>query len=107
MTKRILVSNIAKVFDVFGWFALATVSMKIQPQRVWEEQVDWDDSVTKKIQKTWHQWRVELPSLAFKGTPHYYFPKDVTIASLQVHGFSDAPREKLKSHGNNIIIILC
>ena len=36
VTKRILVCDIAKVFDVLGWFAPVTVSMKILLQRVWE-----------------------------------------------------------------------
>ena len=37
VTKRILVSDIAKVFDILGWIAPATVTMKIILQRVWEE----------------------------------------------------------------------
>ena len=90
MTKRILISDIAKVFDVFGWFAPATIGMKILPQRVWEQRVDWDDPVPETIQKTWHQWRSELPSLVHKGMPRCYFPKNVQVVSLQIHGFCDA-----------------
>ena len=36
VTKRILVSDIVKVLNVLGWFAPATVSMKILLQRVLE-----------------------------------------------------------------------
>ena len=36
VTKRVLVSDIVKVFNVLEWFAPATVSMKILLQRVWE-----------------------------------------------------------------------
>ena len=90
MTKRILISDIAKVFDVFGWFAPATIGMKILLQSVWEQRVDWDDPVPETIQKTWHQWRSELPSLVHKGMPHCYFPNNVQVVSLQIHGFCDA-----------------
>lgn len=60
LTKRILVSDMAKVFDVLGWFAPAIVAMKILLQKVWELGVDWDDAVPKTIQDAWAQWRSEL-----------------------------------------------
>ena len=34
LTKRKLVSDIAKVFDVLGWFAPSTIKVKILLQRV-------------------------------------------------------------------------
>ena len=37
VTKCILVSDIAKVFDVLGWFSPATICMKILLQRLWEQ----------------------------------------------------------------------
>ena len=36
MTKRMLVLDIAKVFDVLGWFSPAIVTMKILLQQLWE-----------------------------------------------------------------------
>ena len=92
VTKRILISDIAKVFDVFGWFAPAIISMKILLQRVWEENVDWDDPVPEAIQKTWHQWRSELPSLVCKGMPCCYFQR-MSKLCLFKHGFSDASED--------------
>lgn len=35
VTKRVLVSDIAKIFDILGWFAATTISMKILLQRLW------------------------------------------------------------------------
>ncbi len=40
VTKRILVCDIAKVFDVLGWFSPATIRVKILLQRLWEQRVD-------------------------------------------------------------------
>ena len=69
MTKRILVADIVKVFDVLGWFAPAVDSVKILLQQVWKEGIDWDDLVPETIQFSWQRWRFELPSLLHKGVP--------------------------------------
>ena len=90
VTKRILVSNIAKVIDVLGWFSPATICMKILLQRLWEQGVDWDDSVPKAIEEDWRRWRSELSHLSTIGIPCCYFPKEAAVYSVQLHGFSDA-----------------
>ena len=93
VTKRILVSDITKVFDVLGWFAPAVISVKILLQRVWEEGIVWDDPVLETIQLCWQQRRTELPSLLHKGVPRCYFPRHVQVVSLQIHGFSDTSED--------------
>ena len=75
VTKRALASDIAKVFDVLGWFSPATITMKILLQRLWE---------------SWRKWRSELSVLSTLGIPWCYFPKEATVCSVQIHGFSDA-----------------
>lgn len=97
MTKGVLISDITKVFDVMGWFAPATVAMKIILQRVWEKRVDWDDPVPEEIQRTWHQWRSKLPSLMYKSMPRRYFSKNAHIVSLKIHGFSDVSKDAFTS----------
>ena len=49
LTKHTLFSNIAKVFDILGWFSPATIKIKILLQRVWEAQVDRDELVPASI----------------------------------------------------------
>ena len=44
ITKRTLISDIAKIFDVLGWFFPSIIKMKILLQQLWELKVDWDDS---------------------------------------------------------------
>lgn len=56
LTKRRFVSDIAKVFNVFGWFAPTTIKMKILLQRLWELKIDWDDPVPPSIQEIWSKW---------------------------------------------------
>ena len=90
VTKRMLVSDIAKTFDVLGWFAPAVIKVKILLQRLWEQKVEWDDQVPTPIYDDWLQWRSELPLLSSKHIPRCYFSKDSHIATVQLHGFSDA-----------------
>ena len=43
-----IVSDVAKVFDVLGWFSPVTIEMKILLQRLWEIKLDWDDPIPDK-----------------------------------------------------------
>jgi hypothetical protein len=89
-----LVSDVVKVFDVLGWFAPATVRMKILLQRLWEQKSDWDDPVPAGIGELWTRWRKELPTLASKSI---HFPREAKVTSMQVHGFSDASEDAYDS----------
>ena len=90
LTKRSLVSDIAKTFDVLGWFSPTIITEKILLQRLWEEKVDWDDDVLMSVKEIWLRWRSELQLLSTKYIPRCYFPKDCQISSTEIHGFCDA-----------------
>jgi hypothetical protein len=49
ITKRALVSDIAKMYDMFGWFSPSTIKAKILLQQVWEKRIGWDDPVPSSI----------------------------------------------------------
>ena len=42
-TKRGIISDITRTFDVLGWLAPTIVVMKIMYQQVWEEKLEWDE----------------------------------------------------------------
>ena len=90
LTKRGLVSDIAKTFDVLGWFSPTMVKAKILLQRVWEVGVDWDQDISQYIAEEWLRWRMELKLLSKKHISRYYFHEDASIKELQLHGFCDA-----------------
>ena len=81
VTKRFLISDVSKTFDVFGWFAPSTILMKILFQRLWELKVDWDEEVPASIREPWIRWRSELNVLSVQLIPRCYFPKECTIVS--------------------------
>ena len=93
LTKRLLVSDIAKTLDVLGWFSPSIIKIKILLQRIWELKIDWDEIVPPEIEHTWRQWRTELTLLSDRHIPRCYFPKQSRIESVQLHGFSDASEE--------------
>ena len=90
LTKRLLVSDVAKTFDILGWFAPSIVKAKILLQRCWEQRLDWDDPVPSSIHDAWYNWRSELHLLTQKQIPRCYFDKSTQISSFELHGFCDA-----------------
>ena len=90
LTKRGLVSDIAKTFDILGWYSPTIVKAKILLQMLWSEKTGWDDPVPGTILEEWLQWRSELHLLSSHHIPRCYYPKGVTITFMQLHGFSDA-----------------
>ena len=94
LTKRALVSDIAKTFDVLGWFSPTIIKAKILLQQLWQQKVDWDDDVPSPIYDVWLQWRSQLDLLSEKHIPRCYFHKSSDqITSVQLHGFCDASED--------------
>ena len=89
-TKRLLTSDIAKMFDVLEWFSPTVIKAKILLQKLWVHKIDWDDIVPRDVLEIWRRWRSELQSLSNKCLPRCYFPKGVQKFSTQLHGFCDA-----------------
>ena len=89
-TKRLLTSDIARTFDVLGWFSPSIIKAKILLQRVWELKITWDEEVPQEVLTVWQRWRSELQLLADKRLQRCYFPRRTQI---QLHGFCDASED--------------
>lgn len=90
VTKRFLISDIAKTYDILGWFSPTIIMVKILFQQLWEQKVGWDDVVPDPICEVWLRWRRELKLLSMKSIPRCYFPKQAIVDTIELHGFSDA-----------------
>ena len=90
ITKRFLVSDVAKMFDVLGWYSPCTIKMKILFQQLWEMKIGWDDEVPESVRESWLKWRSELNLLSTKHVPRCYHDKTTFVVSMELHGFSDA-----------------
>ena len=90
ITKRSLVSDVAKTFDALGWYSPAIVKAKVLLQILWLEGIGWDDCVPDAVLEEGSKWRRELPLISTHRIPRCYYPKEATIVSTQLHRFSDA-----------------
>ena len=86
LTKRGLVSDIAKAFDVLVWFSPTMVKAKILLQRVWGVAVDWDQDIPQYIAKEWLRWRMELKLLSKKTSVVITFMKILQLRSCSYTG---------------------
>lgn len=93
VTKRVLISDVAKIFDVLGWFCPCIIKMKILFQQMWELKVGWDDPVPESIRISWMRWRSELNLLTTKHIPRCYFDKRAHVTMMELHGFCDASEQ--------------
>ena len=101
LTKRILTSDIAKIFYVLGWIAPVTIKAKILLQRLWEEGLHWDEHVPENLRDDWMQWISGLSHLVNKFIPRCYFLKEFKIAFKQLHGFSNASERHIFCDSEN------
>lgn len=89
LTKHLLVFNIAKTFDVLGWFSPSIIKIKILLP-VWELKLVGMVSFLLTSKALDYSW---------KHNSHFYLidisldSVQVYVGSMQLHGFSDASEE--------------
>ena len=87
-TKRGIMSDTAKSYDVLGWIAPVILKMKVLFQKLWKEKVDWDEELNEDFTAQQREWREQLPSLKNITLPRSYF-LTAKSTSVELHGFSD------------------
>lgn len=87
-TKRILLSDVAKLFDPLGWLAPSIIIAKIMFQKLWLLGLSWDDILPTDISKEWFHFRDNLQQIEQIRIPRWikYEPSN----QIQLHGFCDA-----------------
>ena len=95
-TKRGIVSDVSKTFDILGWIAPAVLMMKLLYQQLWQLKTGWDEQIPPDLIDHHSTWRQQLPVLSSKQLPRYYFRTDAPPITKQIHGFADA---SLKAYG--------
>ncbi|GIY74592.1 hypothetical protein CDAR_367941 [Caerostris darwini] len=53
LTKRSLLSTIARTFDPLGWLSPITIQSKLLIQKLWKYQLQWDEIVPPDIANEW------------------------------------------------------
>ena len=68
VTKRIILSVLAQIFDPLGLYLPVVVRVKILLREVWKENYDWDQEIDGKLAQYWHKILndlIKLPSIRF------------------------------------------
>ncbi|XP_029055232.2 uncharacterized protein LOC114882514 [Osmia bicornis bicornis] len=88
MTKRVLLSQIAQLFDPLGLLGPVIIKAKIVMQQLWKSAIDWDDLVPQLIKQAWLEIKDELHLLNNFAVPRLIALHEAI--ALELHGFSDA-----------------
>ena len=75
---------------MLGWFASATITVKILLQQLWERKISWDERIPNDLIRTWEVWKGELPALTQHPIPRRLAQYTEPVISKQLHGFCDA-----------------
>lgn len=91
VTKRAIISDIAKLFDPLGWIAPTIILAKVFIQRLWLAGVTWDERLPTELINDWETYRQSLQELYKIRIPRWINmrPDDVDV---ELHGFSDASK---------------
>ena len=72
-SKRGIVSDTARSYDVMGWLAPFMLNMKTLFQSLWKKKIDWDEPLPEDIAAKHGQWRDQLSILKNMTLPRCYF----------------------------------
>ena len=88
-TKKEILSDTSRTFDILGWITPAVLPMKVLFQELWQLKIGWDDELPQSHLQTHQAWRQELPMLSDIQIPRSYYLQEEAL-TIQLHGFSDA-----------------
>lgn len=83
-----MLSQVASLFDSLGLVGPVVVKAKIMLQRLWEDKLNWDESVPVDIATSWNKYRKQIELLN-----GFIIPRQITtenVNNVQLHGFCDA-----------------
>lgn len=86
-TKRIMLTEIAKIYDPLGFLSPVTLFAKHIIQLLWVSGTSWDEIPPQGICDLWYRFIDELPLLQDISIPRHVLP---SAHQVQLHGFSDA-----------------
>ncbi|XP_052743937.1 uncharacterized protein LOC128199251 [Bicyclus anynana] len=90
ITKRRILSEIARLYDPMGWIAPVIVKAKIYIQRLWQANLDWDDTLPENLLTDWLNFRTDLVNLKNVKIPRWM--KLTDNSHRELHAFADASK---------------
>ena len=86
---RVVLSIIARMYDVFGFVSPVTITARILMQNVWKRKLEWDQELPNEMKKefwTWFDALEELvgPGSTWKRSPTHRAPPSYMSFAIQV-----------------------
>ncbi|GFW57245.1 uncharacterized protein TNCV_541591 [Trichonephila clavipes] len=91
VTKKSVVSTIARIFDPLGLIGPVITRTKILLQSLWQLKLDWNDPLPSNLVSYWKSFIDALESINCLDIPRYCL-QDKSIRT-ELHGFSDSSEE--------------
>jgi len=91
LTKRVILSDLNKIFDPLGFLTPVLIKGKIFLQQMWAEKMDWDKPLPIAMQTKWSAFYQSLGQLKVLEIPRKAIPS--LSKDIEVHGFCDASEE--------------
>ncbi|XP_059045010.1 uncharacterized protein LOC131840832 [Achroia grisella] len=92
ITKRVILSDISRLFDPLGWIAPVIIQAKIYIQKLWLAGLGWDEEVPSDLLDKWISFREELPKLNQVKLPRWMHATYDTT-DIEIHGYCDASND--------------
>ncbi|XP_066585463.1 uncharacterized protein [Prorops nasuta] len=89
LTKRMLLSENAKIYDPLGWISPFTIVLKQIMQSTWLLKLNWDDEVPEPIQSKWMSYYSQMCELTKITIPRWNGQLS-EADKLELYGFCDA-----------------
>ena len=98
VTKRLVLGMIARFYDPLGLIGPIVAKAKIFLQRLWKENLNWDESLPQSLHSTWLEFCKDFTYINKFSFPRYLLTVD---ADIEIHAFCDA---SLVAYGTCIYI---
>lgn len=90
ITKRSILSDVARLFDPFGWLSPVVITAKVLIQKLWLCSLGWDDELPSDLCEEWARYRDNLINLQNIKIPRWLKSTSENYKDIQLHGFADA-----------------
>lgn len=88
VTKRSILSSIAKIYDPLGLLAASLIIPKIILQQLWQYKLSWDESIPIDLHTQWLRFQNEMNNLRkIKISRHVLISDAITV---EIHGYCDS-----------------
>ncbi|KAL7295068.1 hypothetical protein TKK_0011536 [Trichogramma kaykai] len=90
LTKRSILSEIARTFDPMGWLSPVLVVAKVILQDICLDGADWDAPIDRNLEQRWSLFAAALPDVAANRVTRWLGVAEDD--EWQLHGFADASK---------------